>query len=190
MWRCVGTFVHQRYGVTVWPHPCVLLLCVWRLAEWCIWGRRSERPESRPSPARCRRIWRTTLFSRPPARHRGFSQQLWEATALSVSVCVCVWASKCADLVVEEPDGEDVALLRHSVRHCEVTKGVAQQQHVASSLQLPVCSGCVREGSLPLVEGVDESAFKGLQDALRHKMCTQLDQSRGTAASPAQITTQ
>lgn len=89
----------------------------------------------------------------------------------------------CADLVVEEADGEDVALLRHSVCHCEVTKGVAQQQHVASSLRLPGCSGggCMREGSLPLVEGVDESAFKGLQDALGRKTDEQLDQSSGTA---------
>lgn len=39
----------------------------------------------------------------------------------------------------------------------------------------------MREGSFPLVECVDESAFEGLQDALGRKTDEQLDQSSGTA---------
>lgn len=96
------------------------------------------------------------------------------------AVCLCVRA---ADLVVEEADGEDVAVLRHSVRHGEVTQGVAQQQHVASTLRLAGGGGGVRESALPLVEGVDELAFKGSQDALRHKMLVQLDRQRALQSS-------
>lgn len=73
---------------------------------------------------------------------------------------------KPSDLVVEEADGEDVLVLRHAVRHGQVSQRVAQQQHVGPTLQLSE-AGCTCEGALPLVEGVDELAFKGLQDPLK-----------------------
>lgn len=74
---------------------------------------------------------------------------------------------KPSDLVVEEADGEDVLVLRHPVRHGQVSQRVAQQQHVGPTLQLSE-AGCTCEGALPLVEGVDELTFEGSQDPLKN----------------------
>lgn len=73
-----------------------------------------------------------------------------------------------SDLVIQEADGQDVLGLRHPISHGQVSQRVSQQQHVGSTLQLPEAC-CVRQSALPLVEGMDELAFEGLQDPLiRH----------------------
>ena len=67
-------------------------------------------------------------------------------------------------LVVEEANSDDV-LSVHSVRHGEVSQRVPQQQHVGALPQLQEVFR-VEEGTLPLVEGVNQLALEGLQYSL------------------------
>lgn len=69
------------------------------------------------------------------------------------------------NLIVEEADGEDVLVLRHSIGHGKVSQRVPQQQHVGSSLQ-PSETRHMWESTISLVERVDQWTFEGPQEPL------------------------
>lgn len=76
------------------------------------------------------------------------------------------------DLVIEKPNSQDVLGLGYPISHGQISQRVSQQQHVGSTLQLSEAS-CMRQSTFPLVVGVNELAFKGLQDALIKKENTE-----------------